>query len=139
MSKPSHNLSADKTEPNRHNTQQARSRLLPHHASLPTVQQRTVSFFFFFIQVTKVERLENPEVWRGYNRKREELFHKLKSPLGSTACCTSVESLSSRGQVKTTINVNKAGALCREIYAQVRGSESHRHKNTGLICRQLTI
>lgn len=139
MSELLHNLSTDKTEPNRHNTQQARSRQLLYHASLPTVQQRTVSSSSFFIQVTKVERLENPEVWRGYYRKREELFHKLKSPLGSSACCTSVESLSSRGQAKTTINVNKAGPLCREIYPQVRGFESHRHKNAGLICRQLII
>lgn len=55
MSELLHNLSTDKTEPNRHNTQQARSRQLLYHASLPTVQQRTVSSSSFFIQVTKVE------------------------------------------------------------------------------------
>ena len=76
----------------------------------------------FFIQVTKVERLENPELWREYSQRRERLFRNLEEThrRGSSACCSPVESLpKSRGPVKTTASIAKDGPLCREIYQQV--------------------
>ena len=72
---------------------------------------------FFFFQVTKVERLENPELWQNYNRERGQMLHKLRSG-DSSARCTPVKSLSNRGAVMTTVNIAEDGPLCREIYPE---------------------
>ena len=69
-----------------------------------------------------MERLENPEMWQEYSHKRERLFHflELHHRGSSAAHFTPVENLhSSRGPVKTTVNIAKTNLLRRDIYPQV--------------------
>ncbi|KAK7097063.1 uncharacterized protein [Littorina saxatilis] len=72
------------------------------------------------LQVTKVERLENPELWRDYCHKRANLLSKLQSRHATKAQCTPVENLpNSRGPLQTTANIARKSPLSRDIHPEV--------------------
>jgi hypothetical protein len=70
----------------------------------------------------KVERLENPLLWRKYSQRRELLLTELaESHQGAgPAAFTAIENLAgSSGPILTTANIDVDGPLDREIYHQV--------------------
>ncbi|KAL8558368.1 hypothetical protein ACOMHN_061247 [Nucella lapillus] len=74
------------------------------------------------IQVLKVERLENPELWRSYSHRREQLFSTLEHSPGraSGETFTSVDKLpGSRGAIQTTFNIPRGSLLSQDVYSQV--------------------
>jgi hypothetical protein len=75
-----------------------------------------------FFKVIKVERLENPLLWRKYSQRRELLLNELAESHEGTepAAFTAIENLEeSRGPMLTTENIDPNGPLGREIYHQV--------------------
>ncbi|XP_076468322.1 uncharacterized protein LOC143299086 [Babylonia areolata] len=74
------------------------------------------------VQVVRVERLENPQLWQEYSHRRELLFRRLehRASSASSAFFTPLEQLSgSRGVLKTTENIAARSLLDREIYHQI--------------------
>ncbi|KAL8576367.1 hypothetical protein ACOMHN_048934 [Nucella lapillus] len=74
------------------------------------------------IKVLRVERVENPKLWRRYSQRREQLFtnllyhHTGQDP----TTCTPVESLpKSSGQVQTTRRISQRSPLNRHVFRQV--------------------
>ncbi|KAK7486994.1 hypothetical protein BaRGS_00021810 [Batillaria attramentaria] len=67
------------------------------------------------IQVVKVERLENPELWEKYSMLREACIRQLE--FNKQSGFTPVEKLpGSKGPVKTTTTLRRGSPLRREVY-----------------------
>lgn len=74
------------------------------------------------LQIIKVERMENPELWERYCEGRKMLLRCLEnSKVGATLSFTPLEKApNSKGPVRTTQLMSQDSLLHGEIYTQVK-------------------
>jgi hypothetical protein len=77
----------------------------------------------WLLQVTNVERVENPGLYERYSERKQKMLRHLRDPdLGSMAFTPLDRLMGSSGAVMTTVNMDINSFLRRNIYSKVSTS-----------------
>ena len=76
------------------------------------------------LQITKVERLENPNLWEEYCVFRNRLFRRMKEEHRGTAFTRLENVKGSSGPLRTTSNLSRGSVLQRDICPEVGASSA---------------